>query len=276
MTCEEARTLIHGYADAEMDLTGSLEIERHLAQCTACAAAYREIGVLRSALRSGLVNFEAPATLHASIRSAVGNARRAEGTRRRDLRDSIIRRVPLRLRPPNGWDAAIAAVAFSILIVIVLAGGLRRNGPSTNDLIGNEIVASHVRSLMANHLADVISSNQHTVKPWFDGKIDFAPTVVDFASQGFPLSGGRLDYADGRPVAALVYRRREHIINLFTWPVSDTGETTPRLEKRQGYNLAHWTRAGMEYWAVSNLNGAELMKFAALVRNDGATTAPHG
>jgi anti-sigma factor RsiW len=273
MTCEEARPLIHGYADAELDLAGSLEIERHLAQCTACAAAYREIGVLRSALRLGLVNFEAPATLRASIRSAVGDARRAERIGRRDLRDSIVR-LPSTMRPPTGWAAVLAAAA--VLILIVLAGGLRRGGPSNDDLIGNEIVASHVRSLMANHLADVISSNQHTVKPWFDGKIDFAPTVVDFAAQGFPLSGGRLDYADGRPVAALVYRRREHIINLFTWPISDAGESTPRLEKRQGYNLVHWTRAGMEYWAVSNLNGAELTKFAELVRNDGAVTAPHG
>jgi anti-sigma factor RsiW len=270
MTCEEARALIHGYADGEQDLAGSLEIERHLAQCSACTAAYHEIRVLRSALRSSLVNFDAPETLRAAIRGAIGDARRAEGAGRR----ASISRLPSTLRPPTRWAAAIAAAA--VLLVIVLAGGLRRSGPSSDDLIGNEIVASHVRSLMANHLADVISSNQHTVKPWFDGKIDFAPTVVDFAAQGFPLSGGRLDYADGRPVAALVYRRREHIINLFTWPISDTGESTPRLEKRQGYNLVHWTRAGMEYWAVSNLSGAELTRFAALVRDDGAPAAPHG
>jgi anti-sigma factor RsiW len=282
MTCEEARLLIHGYADGEMDLVGSLEIERHLADCAACAAAYREIRVLRSALRTNLVNFDAPATLRASIHGAVSDARRAERTERPSQTavhgDSISRRLST-LRTPSRrrvlkWAPALATAA--ILFVMVLVGALRQSGPSSDNLIGNEIVASHVRSLMANHLADVISTNQHTVKPWFDGKIDFAPTVEDFAAQGFPLTGGRLDYADGRPVAALVYRRREHIINLFTWPISDTGESSLRLEKRQGYNLVHWNRAGMEYWAVSNLNGAELMKFAALVRDDGATTPPHG
>jgi anti-sigma factor RsiW len=270
MTCEEARPLIHGYADAELDLAASLEIERHLAGCAACAATYREIGVLRAALRSGAVNFDAPETLRAAIRGAIGDARRAEGGGRR----ASTMRLPSTFRPPSPFTAALAVAA--VLLVIVLAGGLRRGGSSSDDLIGNEIVASHVRSLMANHLADVISSNQHTVKPWFDGKIDFAPTVVDFAAQGFPLSGGRLDYAEGRPVAALVYRRREHIINLFTWPIGDSRESAPRLEKRQGYNLVHWTRSGMEYWAVSNLNGAELMKFAALVRDDGAPTTPPG
>jgi anti-sigma factor RsiW len=270
MTCEEARALIHGYADAELDLASSLEIERHLVECAACAAAYREIRVLRSALQSGLANFDAPAALRASVRGAIKDAQRAQGGGRR----ASIVRLPATLGLPMWRGSAIAAAA--VLFVIVLTSGLRHRGPSSDDLIGNEIVASHVRSLMANHLADVISSNQHTVKPWFDGKIDFAPTVEDFATQGFPLSGGRLDYADGRPVAALVYRRREHIINLFTWPISDTGESAPRLEKRQGYNLVHWTKAGMEYWAVSNLNGAELTKFAALVRDDGASTVPPG
>lgn len=270
MTCAEARALIHGYADGELDLARSLEIERHLADCAACTAAHREIRVIRSALRSGVVSFDAPEVLRAKIRDAIGDAQRAQGAARRD---STIK-VASTLRPPSRWAAAMAAAA--VLMIIVLAGGLRRTGSSTDDLIGNEIVASHVRSLMANHLADVVSTNQHTVKPWFDGKIDFAPAVVDFAAQGFPLAGGRLDYADGRPVAALVYHRREHIINLFTWPTSDTGESAPRLEKRQGYNLVHWSKGGMAYWAVSNLNGAELMSFAALVRDDGAPVTPRG
>ena len=269
MTCEEARPLIQGYADAELDLASSLEIERHLAGCTACAAAYRQILVLRAALRAGGASFAAPAALRTALGDVVSAARHAERAR---LRSPMMRR-PLTLQAIASSRTAAMLAAAAVLLMIVLAGVHRRVMPTGDDLIGNEIVASHVRSLMVNHLADVISSNQHTVKPWFDGKIDFAPTVSDFAAQGFALSGGRLDYVDGRPVAALIYRRREHIINLFTWPIGDTHDRAPSLEKRQGYNLVHWIRAGMEYWAVSNLNGNELMKFAGLVR-DAAAPAP--
>jgi anti-sigma factor RsiW len=271
MTCETARALIHGYADGELDLERSLEIERHLAECAACTAALREIRVMRSGLRSGAVAFDAPEELRAKIRDAIGDARRAEGVA--SLRSSS--RPGVLSRSPSRWVGGAFAAA-AVLMIIVLAGGLRRSASSTDDLIGSEIVASHVRSLMADHLADVISTSQHTVKPWFDGKVDFAPTVEDFAAQGFPLTGGRLDYADGRPVAALVYHRNKHIINLFTWPIADVRETELEPEQRQGYNLVHWDKGGMAYWAVSDLNGAELSKFAALVRDDGAPVTPAG
>jgi anti-sigma factor RsiW len=269
MNCETARGLIDGYADGELDLERSLEIERHLAECAACTAVLREIRVMRSGLRSGAVAFDAPAELRAKIRDAIDDRRRAEGvaSRRSSSRPAVLSRSPSR------W-AGGALAAAAVLMIIVLVGGQHRSASSTDDLIGSEIVASHVRSLMADHLADVISTNQHTVKPWFDGKVDFAPTVEDFAAQGFPLTGGRLDYADGRPVAALVYRRNKHIINLFTWPIGDGRETAPQVEQRQGYNLVHWDKGGMAYWAVSDLNGAELSKFAALVRDDGAPMAP--
>ena len=200
--------------------------------------------------------------LQAKIHHAIDGGRRPPRTSRRD---STMRTAPT-LRLSYRLSGAIAAAA--VLMIIVILGGLHRFDSSSDDLIGSEIVASHVRSLMADHLADVISTNQHTVKPWFDGKIDFAPTVDDFAAQGFPLTGGRLDYADGRPVAALVYRRNKHIINLFTWPIHDASESGPRTEQRQGYNIVHWNKGGMAYWAVSDVNGAELMDFATLVRND--------
>ena len=273
MTCEAARPLIHGYVDGELDLASSLELEHHLTQCAECAAAFREIRVLRDALRTTMISYSAPDGLSAAVRAATTVARRAERRGTAIQRLSALR-LPAMLRTPSRWATAIAVAA--ILLVIVLSGGLRRGGPAGDDLIANEIVASHVRSLMANHLADVISTNQHTVKPWFDGKIDFAPTVVDFGAQGYPLSGGRLDYADGRSVAALVYRRRAHIINLFTWPVNDAIESAPRVEKRQGYNLVYWRRAGMEYWAVSDLDETELMRFAAMVRDAAAPAAPPG
>ncbi|MBI3759137.1 MAG: anti-sigma factor [Deltaproteobacteria bacterium] len=274
MTCETARALIHGYADGELDLERSIEIERHLEGCAECTVALREIRVMRSALRSGVVNFDAPDALREKIRNAICDARRAQSSMpqaRGSVNSASSKRIASVLRPSSRWVPLMAA---AVLMIVVLAGELRRPGSSTDSLIGNEIVASHVRSLMANHLADVISTNQHTVKPWFDGKIDFAPTVEDFAAQGFPLTGGRLDYADGHPVAALVYHRREHVINLFTWPIRNANESAPQIEQRQGYNIVHWNKAGMAYWAVSNLNGAELMKFAELVRHGGQPVTP--
>jgi anti-sigma factor RsiW len=126
-------------------------------------------------------------------------------------------------------------------------------------------VANHVRSLLASHLVDVPSSDQHTVKPWFDGKVDFAPPVHDFGADGFPLVGGRLDYLDGKTVVALVYRRHQHPINLLISPTPGRANTSPQAMTRRGYNLIHWTQDEMSYWAVSDLNAAELDQFAAHV-----------
>jgi anti-sigma factor RsiW len=127
---------------------------------------------------------------------------------------------------------------------------------------------------MANHLTDVLSSNQHTVKPWFEGKLDFAPSVLDLSAQGFPLVGGRLDFLDGRPVAALVYRYRLHVINLFTWPSEQSGAATPQSGSTQGYNTIHWTQSGMRYWVVSDLAAPQLEKFVQLVREEYPPMSP--
>jgi anti-sigma factor RsiW len=135
--------------------------------------------------------------------------------------------------------------------------------PVEKVLVG-EVLSSHVRSLMANHLTDVVSTDLHTVKPWFNGRLDFSPTVKDFEEEGFPLIGGRLDYIDKRPVAALVFRHRQHLINLFTWPTDRGKEEKVQRLSQQGYSVFHWTKAGMEYWVVSDLNTEELQELVRL------------
>ncbi|MGJ7527598.1 anti-sigma factor family protein [Variovorax sp. GB1P17] len=165
------------------------------------------------------------------------------------------------------WFGTGAATAWGLALVL-LASPL-----PPQDALAEAVTGNHVRSLMASHLADVASSDQHTVKPWFAGKLDFSPPVVDLVADGFPLTGGRLDYLDGRTVAALVYRSGPHVINLFYWPAAaDAKPAAPAFSTRQGYQLIHWTQGGMQAWAVSDLNAAELQNFASLMRERTAPT----
>ncbi|MFH0130154.1 anti-sigma factor family protein [Variovorax sp. VaC1] len=163
------------------------------------------------------------------------------------------------------WFGTGAATAWGLALVL-LATPL-----APQDMLAEAVTGNHVRSLMASHLADVASTDQHTVKPWFAGKLDFSPPVVDLAAEGFPLTGGRLDYLDGRTVAALVYRSGPHVINLFYWPAADARTAAPAFSTRQGYQLVRWAQGGMQAWAVSDLNAAELQNFASLMRE---RTAP--
>jgi len=160
-----------------------------------------------------------------------------------------------------------------VLFVAIITSGIIPAGSSAGELTAKEVVDDHLRSLAGNHLTDVLSSNQHTVKPWFDGRLNFTPPVEDFSPEGFPLVGGRLDYLDNRPVAAVVYRRRQHIINLFISPAEHVADALPASQMRGGYNIVHWIKSGMAYWAVSSLSAAELNKFAQLVRQ-GHSPAP--
>jgi anti-sigma factor RsiW len=259
MTCEDARRLIHGYADGEVDLRTNLDLEQHLSGCASCTSEYQSVVALRSALKENLPYYMASAALRKRIRSSTRASIRAEaGSRWR----------PEFISASWRWPAAIAAV----MLVAIAFRGLIPGRPSVADRLGNEVVASHVRSLMANHLTDVLSSNQHTVKPWFDGKLDFAPVVLDLSADGFPLVGGRLDYLEGHPVAALVYRYHLHVINLFTWPKVGGPATEPQLTTQQGYNSVHWSESGMEYWVVSDVAPTELERLAQLVR-EGAPLA---
>ncbi len=228
MSCQERRDLLHGYLDGELELAATLEIERHLQSCQSCARAYDNQRILRSAIRSSAPYYKAPALLRRRVR-------------------------------PAAW---IAPMGIAAAIAVMLAGTwVALRPPPGRELIAQEVVSGHIRSLMANHLTDVPTSDRHTVKPWFLGKLDFSPDVKDLAGQGFPLIGGRLDYVAERPAAALVYRRGGHIINLFVWKSEDI---SPGRESRRGYNLEHWSRGGLAYWAASDLNEKELRQFAGM------------
>jgi mycothiol system anti-sigma-R factor len=264
MNCEETLRLLHAYLDGELDLVRSVEIERHLDGCAGCMLAYRKRQSLRSMVRGGSLYYRAPEGLMNRIQAGLSEAHRATPEREASAVSSW-RLRQTRWGRSMTWAAAVAALVGLAVIISTLAS--RSSRPSKEDLLAEEVVSSHIRSLMPDHLTDVASSDQHTVKPWFDGRLDFSPSVVDLARQGFPLVGGRLDYLGGRPVAALVYRRRKHFIN---WPrdASVGNAASPaEVPARQGYNVFHWTKSGMVYWAVSDLNAQELEAFAELLRN---------
>jgi anti-sigma factor RsiW len=249
MTCQDLQHLMHAYLDRELDLVRNLEMEGHLQSCPACAQALANYQTIRSGLQSDAFYYQAPDVLEARIRSSLRQGR----PRRKSIRRTAV---------------VLMAVAASIILVSFALGWMvAQQGYSAEDLLAREIVAGHMRSLMANHLTDVNSSDQHTVKPWFQGQVDLSPPVKDLSKEGFTLVGGRLDYLGDRPVAALVYKRREHFINLFIWPSSLDATKGPTALSRQGYHLLHGTEGGLTYWAVSDLNEKELEDFVELIRN---------
>jgi len=213
--------------------------------------AHQNLKELRSLMHYESLYFRPPANLRKRIRSASRDDARIE------------RRLSV-----ASWRWLAAAASVVLMAIATLTFVQRPKGLSAEDLIAQEVVSNHVRSLMEpHHAVDVPSSDQHTVKPWFNGKLDFSPPVENPADQGFPLVGGRLDYLGARSVAALVYQRNQHYINLFAWPSNDAHEMAEKLAKRQGYNLIHWDQSGMEYWAISDLNEAELRQFAEIIQN---------
>jgi len=252
LSCQKTEESIHGYLDGELDLTRSLEVEQHMEQCEVCAIAYRNQTALRSAFKDSCLYHSAPARLEKRIRSSL----------RREAKSEVGRRS-------FGWNWLPVGVglAFVLLMALVIWREMPGLRPTGDELLAQGITSDHVRSLQTpGHLTDVLSSDQHTVKPWFDGKVDFAPPVKDFASQGFRLYGGRLEYLNNKTVATLIYQRRLHYINLYVWPAEQAGSTSEVTTQRQGYNLIHWTGSGMNYWAISDLNNVELHEFASLVQ----------
>lgn len=246
MTCLDCTARLDAYLDQELDVVQRDDLERHLETCLECQLRHERYRALSSALRDQLPTYTAPDLLRARIDGAMRAVRTERtGTQVRRWR----------------WIAIAASVLF-VLAAGYAALGIQRPA-SPQVAMAHEVLASHVRSLMPDHLTDVASTDQHNVKPWFNGRLDYSPPVYDLAAQGFPLVGGRLDYVGGRPVAALVYQRRKHVINLFVWPTAQANGGTPEVTQ-QGYHLLHWTRGGMTYWAASDLNGEELREFARL------------
>jgi anti-sigma factor RsiW len=243
---ENIRELLHAYVDGELDLANTLETERHLQSCADCRGTEKAIRELRSALTTDATAYRAPAHLRRNVRAAL----------RREAKSSRQTLSP--------WLMFATGAAFAAVILGFAFFQMTR--AARTDAIVDQVVANHVRSLLAAQLVDVVSSDQHTVKPWFDGKIDFAPEVRDLAANGFPLVGGRLDYLDGKTIAALVYHRNKHPINLFITPATSSSSTSPTAMNRRGYNVLSWTNNGMHYWAVSDLNQAELREFTELLR----------
>jgi len=265
VNCQQAATLLHPYVDGELDLVNALALEAHLQTCAACAQAHKNLLALRQGISASSLAYKASGSLQKRIQLAI---RAADQTAPDRSRLPQLRKWRWNWQWDWQWRQFSTAAAALLLVALVGIGVGRSLRPSTtNDTLAQEVLASHVRSLMATHLTDVASSDHHTVKPWFDGKLDFAPIVEDFASIGFPLVGGRLDYLNNRPVAALVYQHGAHYINLFSWPSTDAN-TKPQSRVSQGYYLLAWQQAGMTYWAVSDLSTDELQGFVQLLQKN--------
>jgi anti-sigma factor RsiW len=247
MTCVPAKRMLESYLDDELDAAQAAHVQEHLASCTSCAAVHARLLELRAGIRAHAPYYRAPAGLRERIQVSVRQADRHAD------------------RPATSfwrWMAIAAAILLAVSAAWNIA--LLRSRTSRVDQIAQDVLSSHVRSLMGTHLLDVPSSDQHTVKPWFNGKLDFSPDVRDFAAKGFPLIGGRIDYVGGRTAAVLVYQQRKHIINVFTWPSAATdGGAEFDLN---GYHVVHWNMNGMSWWVVSDLNVGELRQFEDLYR----------
>jgi mycothiol system anti-sigma-R factor len=246
MRCDEVRPRLDAYVDGELAETERQPLRDHLRSCPDCGSEAAALERLREGIRRSAPVYRAPDELRSQIRFAVRREAAGAST----------------ISPAPGW----LAYAASILLAIAVGSGgtFMLLGERQTDMVGAEIIDSHLRSLLGTHLTDVASSDQHTVKPWFAGRTDLSPPAVDLAAEGFPLIGGRLELVAGKPVPALVYKRREHVINLFVLPASRAERS--EAVTRHGYNLRHWDQGDLGLWAVSDVAPSELAEFERVFR----------
>lgn len=241
MNCDEASVLVHALIDGELDAGHAREVEAHVAACAGCTARLREMQDFRNGMKPASLRYAAPAALRLIIEGRLPVPHEVVASRRAVIKGAA-------------FGAAASALAASGVLVLVMRAADQRR-------ILGEVVSAHLRSLQSEHLVDVPSSDQHTVKPWFNGKLDASPPVTDLSEQGFRLVGGRIDYLDAKPAAAIVYRRRAHVINLFCAPAPGSGHSAAGMESLQGFNVRRWSENGISLWAVSDISADELAEF---------------
>jgi anti-sigma factor RsiW len=248
MNHDRAARLVSAYADRQTSLIQRFFLGRQIARCPSCLAELEAVQAMRLALRSNLPVYRAPPALAMRIASALPREAPPPVTRQ-----------PFRF----GFPGAATAGAFAGVTLIL---AVTRLTPSADPMVA-DVVADHVRSMMADHLTDVATSDQHTVKPWLSARLDLSPVVKDFVAEGFPLVGGRLDYVDGHRAAAIVYRRAKHVINLFAFVSNDLLDIAPQQESHDGFNIVRWRMGGLTYVAVSDVEAAQLLAFVRLVED---------
>jgi anti-sigma factor RsiW len=262
MNCQDVQNLLHPYSDGELDLVRNLEIEQHLSTCPACAEQEKSLRSLRAVLSAPSLYYAAPAALRTRLQLEPASS------------VPVVERQRFARSANWMWATIAAGILLLVGVSVTLGVLLSRATTPTGSRLEDWVIASHVRSQQVNHLTDVVSSDRHTVKPWFHDKLDFSPQVPDLSAQGFPLTGGRLDYLADRPVAALVYQRGKHAINVFTWPATSAGDKAVRDFSRQGFHIREWQRSGMNYWTISDLNDEDLDQFVRLFQDHTPQSQP--
>lgn len=260
MNHPEMETQVDALLDGELAPADAAEVEAHLHGCSSCSGFRAERLALRSAIAAEMPWQAASPALRARVRDSI----------RREAGSGTARR---RAVMPRAWTGLAAAAAIALVAVgSWQLGAAHGAAGATADALEEQVLASHVRSLMPGHLSDVVSTDQHTVKPWFDGRVDFSPPVHDLAGRGYPLLGGRLDYVGGRQVAALAYGRRRHVVSVYIWPSGGAAPVSAGPD-RNGYHLIHWATPVFTWWLVSDIGAGELSDFGAMLRLADSATA---